>query len=335
MNSRSIKLILGAAVLLCSILGCSYAFPWTVQPTPFVFPTPNLTMTALFSPQMQIPPTATPGEIILPMTPTDTAVPTETFTPEPSPTFTPTITASPTQAPTIIYVPVPIVPVTVVPAPGQIRTVTSVYAPYFTSMPVIDGVWSDGVWGRSPEYGANYVVYGYDNWTGPEDLSASFKVGWDANYLYIACKVNDDIYAQHASGQFIYKGDSPEILLDADLASDFNVNSLNGDDYQIVFSPGYDTVGSGVESFRGIPSGRSTPEVIMAAVPTGDGYRLEAAVPWATLGAAPYTGKHFGFSFGVSDNDVPGDNLQQSMVSNVSTRGYTRPATWGDLTLGN
>ena len=62
-------------------------------------------------------------------------------------------------------------------------------------------------------------------------------------------------------------------------------------------------------------------------------YRVEAAIPWNVFELSPVNGTHYGFCMSVSDNDNPGENAQQSMVSNVATRHLTDPTTWGDLQL--
>ena len=54
------KIMLPAALLffLIILVGCN--LPISQTPTPFVFPTPNLTMTAIFNPPVVVPPTVTP-----------------------------------------------------------------------------------------------------------------------------------------------------------------------------------------------------------------------------------------------------------------------------------
>ena len=74
-------------------------------------------------------------------------------------------------------------------------------------------------------------------------------------------------------------------------------------------------------------------DVEAAAVPTDDGYRIEAKIPWSIFGVNPDVGKDYGFAFSISDNDKSGENVQQSMVSNAPNRHLTDPTTWGELTL--
>ena len=80
--------MLGFAALALSMLACN--FPFVTSPTPFVFPTPDLTMTALFNP------TSTSVEIIFPTQTLSPAWSSPTATPPGlQPTSTPTNTPLP------------------------------------------------------------------------------------------------------------------------------------------------------------------------------------------------------------------------------------------------
>jgi hypothetical protein len=177
-------------------------------------------------------------------------------------------------------------------------------------------------------------VYGADKIKGEADLSATFMVGWDNSYLYIAAQVVDDHYVQGAKGENLYKGDSLEILFDADLNADYYVNSLSRDDHQVGISPG-SSPGSNMEAYLWYPRAKESKlnSVSIAAKPASDGYIVEVAIPWSVFGITPGTGQVYGFAFSVSDNDQAGAAIQESMVSNTATRGLTRPMTWGVLTL--
>jgi hypothetical protein len=215
------------------------------------------------------------------------------------------------------------------PAPTA-RPSFSVSAEVFT--PTIDGDWSE--WPNA-EIPAGYVVFGGGNWVNANDLNASFKTAYDANNLYIAAKVVDDVYAQNATGYKIYLGDSLEILLDTNLQGDYNDRGLSSDDYQLGISPGKGSITGTKEAFLWYPSnlrGART-SVVIATQSLSDGYRIEAAIPWKIFGITPSSGKHYGFTFSVSDNDNQTQNLQESMVSNVSGRRFLNPTTWGDLVL--
>ncbi len=51
------------------------------------------------------------------------------------------------------------------------------------------------------------------------------------------------------------------------------------------------------------------------------------------FGVTPGSGQFYGFAVSVSDNDNSSQNLQESMVSSVSTRRFLNPTTWGGLAL--
>jgi hypothetical protein len=73
--------------------------------------------------------------------------------------------------------------------------------------------------------------------------------------------------------------------------------------------------------------------VSLKAVTTTEGYNLEAMIPWTVFGVTPDAGDRFGFALSISDNDLTGAPVQQSLVSSVSTRTLTNPTTWGTLIL--
>jgi hypothetical protein len=211
-----------------------------------------------------------------------------------------------------------------------------VLAYYFQDEPEIDGDFDEDVWDLD-RYEVDRVVYGENRWDDEDDLSGSFMLGWDDYYLYLAVRVIDDEYVQNASGEDLFKGDSIEFLFDRNLSGDFNRRSLDGDDYQIGISPGEDEPGEDMEVYLWYPRSKERPldedDVEAAAVPTDDGYRIEARISWDVFDIEPDVGDRYGFAFSISDNDDDDDDVQQSMVSNVSNRHLTDPTSWGDLAL--
>jgi hypothetical protein len=316
-------------LLLFATIACS--LPGVSAPTPFVFPTPNLTMTAIFNPPLQPNPTFTllpPPQSATPsptleeaqntiVAPQDTEVPSQTPTLSP-PTSAPTSTPVATQSS----------------AGPSMRQRDSVAAVYFDVPPTIDGKLGD--WGLDT-YQIDNVVYGADRWNNPADLSGSVMVGWDEKYLYLAFRVKDADYVQLAHGESLFKGDSVEVLLDTDVPDDYYVRALNTDDYQLGISPGSSDPGEDTEAYLWFPESieGTRSKVVVGAEKVDNGYRLETAIPWSIFDVTPGESQHFGFVASISDNDRSGEQLQQSMVSNVSTRRLTDPTTWGDLTLAN
>ena len=304
--------------------------PGPVQPT---FPIPNQTMTALFSTPLPSPVMTQPSGQATetpPALPSLTAMPATSEPPLVTSTQQPTETEVPTSVPTQVPT---FAPPTSTPDLSR-RTVTSVTASRMTSAPTIDGDWNDL---PSKEYPAEIVVYGAANWQSRDDLAASFKIGWDATYLYLGVKVRDDVYVQNATGEYLFQGDSLEVLLDTNVPADYYVTTLSPDDFQLGISPGRPDVNGTKEAYLWLPTNiagsRSQVKIASLRNNTEGITRIEVAIPWTIFGVTPASGDHFGFVLSASDNDNSSDNVQQSMVSNVKTRVLTNPTTWGDLTL--
>ncbi len=301
MTRRLIQRILLMLVLAATAAGCT--LPGAALPTPFTFPTPNLTLTAIFAP------TATSTE----------APPTVEI-----PTITPTV-------------PAPTLPGGTPGATATTGAYTSrpngspVTAGFMAAAPTIDG--STAEWTGTGN-AADRATYGASNWTGTSDLSATYFLGWDTNYLYLAVRVRDERFVQAASGRYLYRGDSVEILLDVNLATDYTSTTLSSDDYQLGLSPG-NFASLSTEAYLWFPAASEGARTAVAvrSRTTTDGYELEASIPWNVFGVVPSDGSRFGFAFSVSDNDAPSTTTQQSLISGVSTRRLSNPTTWGTLIL--
>lgn len=214
--------------------------------------------------------------------------------------------------------------------------VVDVVAPRASTAPIIDGDATE--WAGLPVYSSPHVVFTADAWDGSDDLAASWQVSWDDSYLYFVANVADDIHAQSQTGNQTFRGDSVELQIDADRAGDFNP-SLSPDDFQINLSPG-DFAGNPSSAFRfqGTADGSmldaaAPHSIVVAAVPSGAGYVLEAALPWFDLGITPSAGLSIGLSVNFNDNDRPGEAVQEMMKSNAPNRRFGDPTTWGTLTL--
>ena len=296
----SIRGILAAlAALLAASLACT--LPGATPPTPFVFPTPNLTLTAIFAPTTA-----------------------STLEPSPLPEATATIAVTPAGTQ-------PTLPTSTSGSLASRPNGTPVEAALLQSPPTVDGDLAD--WATTA-YSITQITYGAARWSGLNDASGVYYIGWDTSSLYLGVRVTDDEHVQVSSGSSLYLGDSLEIQLDASLASDYYVASVDADDYQIGLTAG--NFGSiAPQAYRWYPTTQpgSPTGVTVAAKTSSTGYTLEAKVPWTVFGASPVEGGRFGFAFSVSDNDAAGTAAQQSMVSSVSTRMLLNPTTWGTLIL--
>ncbi len=251
-----------------------------------------------------------------------------------TPTLTPT--ATPTSEPEVLPSPTPdfagmeqdlLNAVTYRPNNG-----TVIFAYHTANAPSLDGNFDEWAGTRYP---VPYKVYDPGNtWTGPDDLSADFQMSWDDNFLYLAVQITDDVHAQNAHGDAIFKGDDVDLQIDADLAGDFESDALNADDGQIGLSPG-NLQNSSPESYIWLPSQRETANtgINIAAIKTPKGYNLEAAVPWNALGGRPAPEMPVGFNVNISENDDVNNAVQQVMLSTSPNRIWGNPQTWGTLIL--
>jgi hypothetical protein len=314
------KIVPILSVIVLVMMACNA--PGIIQPTAeFQTPTPNLTLTALFSQEEIIkqtveaipkdPPTAEAPQVTQPPVVTLTPVPTDTVV---------AATATSTTAPTNTAV--------------SERPGGTFIASYVSTPPVMDGVWDE--W-TARAYPAKFVVYGYDNWDGKEDLEGSFRVAWDGTYLYIAAKVIDDTYVQNTVGRGTWEGDSIEILFDRDLVGDFSSTALSGDDFQLGVTLGKAGEEDKESAYLWYPADQAGTKtgLKIAGVRSEGVYRMEVAIPWSMFNVSASQGMRFGFAFSASDNDNNNANNQESMVSAVQTRSLTNPTTWGQLVLGN
>jgi hypothetical protein len=218
------------------------------------------------------------------------------------------------------------------PTPIRVRMNGTVKAYYTAVAPSIDGDWGD--W-SAPENPCRFVVVGGQNRSGVSDLDGSYKLAWDENYMYLAVKVRDDKYVQNARIDQLYKGDSIEVLFDSEFYDDFDNTSLNNDDYQVGINPGHTSPKGPKEAYVFYPANQVGPrdDIDIATKRTGGITRIEVAIPWTTFNVVPETGAHYGFAMGISDNDDPVRDQQQTFVSNIRKRTLANPTTWGDLTL--
>jgi RNA polymerase subunit RPABC4/transcription elongation factor Spt4 len=316
-------------ILLVLFLGGAYSI-WNFVIRPEEPAASGLIATTEVDLPVSFVPTETPTAEESPPTATPSPLPaTETPVPTPTPIPTPTATRIPTHTPSTT----PFVTTTTpsVALPGQrLRAGDTLTAYYLDAPPRIDGVLAE--WDL-PGHSVNTVVYGKANHSGADDLSATAMLGWDDGYLYLAIDIQDDRYAQNASGDTIFRGDHIEILLDTELEADFSSNKLSGDDYQLGLSLGPSLRSPKNYLWYPVAKRGEKAGVVIAGLPTERGYTLEAAVPWQLFQVNPHSGQVFGFSLSVGDNDREDINTLESMVSTAPKRELTDPTTWGNLFL--
>ncbi|NUM48279.1 MAG: hypothetical protein HUU38_26530, partial [Anaerolineales bacterium] len=163
--------------------------------------------------------------------------------------------------------------------------------------------------------------YGVPSLEASVDLAAQVMFAFDTNYLYVLYLVQDESFVPYRGEDTrLFLGDAPQLIIDTDLAGDFEDTTDSKDDLEFDFHPGFvessgDDVGAfyflyapraaywnlGEVGTLGLQASRRADEVIMATWWTSDGYGIEAAIPWASLNYSGVPGGSFGVAASVSD----------------------------------
>ena len=269
-----------------------------------------------------------------PLPPEETETPAEQATETPlTATSTPEITEETQESSTgnALIVTQTVSPVSIPPAGGDsVQWAIENLA----AEPVIDG--DIGDW-PGVIYAIDKIVFGPEFYANQIDLFGEFKLGWDAQYLYIGVLVRDSRFVQTATDERLFLGDSIELLLDTDRNGDLDSQELSADDYQLGFSPGNLEDVPVPVAYLWAPTDR---EGVMQSAQvqgrlTDDGYMVEIAIAWQELGVTPTAGMTFGMLLSVSDNDTIGKNEQQTVISISETRDLTNPTTWIPVVLAS
>jgi len=232
------------------------------------------------------------------------------------------------------------------------------YAPKRTFNVTIDGDLAE--WNSVPGFTMNqekflFVGQGMSpkTWGGLKDLSATFQVVWDEQFIYIAVHVVDDkVTEPHGSlarnnDTGSWDDDSIELMFDNDGCnmSRYYVGDLMHHEFHFVFSEKHPFVFDNFWKFQAgapqpmfpLPDGSQEPlaypdevmvknEVtsVFAQKPylgayafkrTADGYNLELrmALPGASMKPIYAGGNAIGFDVAVNDNDLGSGPLKQEM----------------------
>ncbi len=171
-------------------------------------------------------------------------------------------------------------------------------------------------------------------WQGPQDLSGRACYAWDAENLYVALQIKDDVIVQQNSGADLWQGDHVELWFDTQLQLDFDNAEASEDDFQLGISPGdgQQVPPDFVIFAPAVPREAYIDQVQYKVVHTADGYTAEIRIPATVLvGLRLANGHAIGATFEPSDTDTPGASAQELMMSSAPQSS----AHWGDPTLWN
>ena len=187
---------------------------------------------------------------------------------------------------------------------------------YISSPPEIDGLRED-TWERSEQFNLNHRISG--SVEGDADLSAWFSTLWDWENLYFYIEIYDDSLS--ATSSVDHLNDGIEIYLDADNSKS---KFYGEDEFQLRF------ILDGEEVYADI--GAHFEGATVEQVRHSDGYNVEIAIPWDSLGGIAIANHYLGLDVHVNDND---SNTRNGKISWFTRRdnAYQSPSNFGTAKL--
>ena len=176
--------------------------------------------------------------------------------------------------------------------------------------PVIDGEFDDAAWKTADELPVAINV--------GAKASASAKILWDDEYLYVLADVKDPVLNKAASDA--WEQDSVEIFVDE---NNNKTSTYEADDKQ--YRIGYENT----HSFNGT---KCVEENIKSeVVVTEDGYKIEAALKWTDI--APAEGAKVGLDIQVNDADNSGKRVGTLNWADKTGNGWSSTEVFGTILL--
>jgi len=187
--------------------------------------------------------------------------------------------------------------------------------------PVIDAAANiDAIWNAYPWTSLNNFT-----WTGTvsvTNLSARYKVMFDNTNVYVLIDVTDDnVISSYPGGTANYNKDGVELYMDL---GDKKNGAYLATDYQFIMVYGENQVREGAHNSGNVVTSPST--ISFGETSTGTGYRMEVAIPWASLGSAGPSGSFLGFDVGVNDDD---NGTTRANQASANDSGHP-PTEWND-----
>ena len=194
-----------------------------------------------------------------------------------------------------------------------------------------------GEWGQVP--GAisvsdeAQVTFGKGAWQGPKDMSGTVKLAWRREYLFVAASITDDVIRQDQAGSNLWKGDHVEVYLDVKPDADPNRTVFGDGQYMIAFSPGnFQHTGDPMadttpEAFCFRPLNAPLEGALVAASRTEDGWDIEMAIPWKSVGVTDTPGEGMPLNIEVGLSATDGNEPQQECMMTLSSARWSHSRT--------
>ena len=177
-------------------------------------------------------------------------------------------------------------------------------------------------WKRHQQYRIMNVIGG--DIKGRDDLVASFKTSWDANYLNIRVITMDDRLVKDSITP--WSDDSIEILVDADGSRNSEFDRMN--DFHFIFRWRDQTVNVSQRSPR-----RGILGIRYDLNRHTKGYTLNASIPWRTLGVIPQNGSIIGIDVQINDDDNGNERDGKLAWFSKNDKAWHNPQNFGRMIL--
>ena len=166
--------------------------------------------------------------------------------------------------------------------------------------PVIDGVMEPG-WKDLPQITDNsYSTFDPNNQIDFTDARFSFRMGWDAENLYLYVSVLDDMFYDAATN---HTADGIEMFFDADNSKTFEAYD-QVDDVQLRINHADLSVADiDISGGSRAPADVTKDNILFAVADTLVGYDVEIAIPLTDLAIPAENGHVFGFDIFLNDAD--------------------------------
>jgi hypothetical protein len=189
-------------------------------------------------------------------------------------------------------------------------------ASYANTAPSLDGT-NSGSWTSVPFIPLTHPFAGVS----PD--SASYKMLWDINYLYVLVSVQDGTPVAPTEAA-IFNGDAVEIYFSG---TDNQSTAYGPTDFQYAFP--YGNGGAVVtEADHNAVKG-----VVFGQQNIAGGYQMTMALPWSTLGTTPVAGKQYGFDVMINDATSIGTRLGKLAWWGTIDGTWSNPSLMGPLIL--
>ncbi|MBD2867329.1 sugar-binding protein [Paenibacillus arenilitoris] len=200
----------------------------------------------------------------------------------------------------------------------------------YTSVPIP----LDGEINGYPEGAAGKATLTADNrvgGSGGDDITADYAFAWDEQHLYVTAQINEPTPMMNNNpNSNVWKGDGVELFFGPSELE--QIGPLLYDDRQIIMSAGPGAEGQS-DFWLWFNTGRQRPiQMFRKAAADGQGYVLEAAIPWEAVRMQPASGREFLFDFGFNESE-DGNSRKRQYEWNGTNRNNLDRGLWGNAKL--